>query len=151
MESNADGEETIAVFVLGGETYGVDTRVVSEIARMQDIAPVPHTPAYLDGVINLRGRVIPVVDLRTRFGLPRTPHNEATRIVIVELRAQYVGMIVDAVAEIRTIRTDQIDGSAMVVAKIDGNFIRGILKSPDGLVIMLDLVEAFVDRLAEAA
>ena len=144
-------EHTIAVFELNGEAYGVDTGVVREIARMQDIAPVPNTPAFIDGVMNLRGRIIAVVDLRTRFGMPRTEHDNDTRIVIVELAGNLVGMIVDAVNEIRTIQADEIDDTAVATAEVDDSYVRGMLKLPDRLIIMLDLEQAFNDRLAFAA
>ena len=150
VERDASAERTIAVFDLHGEVYGVDTSIVSEIARIQDIAPVPDTPEFVDGVMNLRGRIIPVVDLRTRFGMPRAPHTNATRVVITELADNLVGMVVDAVTEIRTIHEDEIDDSGLAAAEIDGDYVSGLLKLSDRLIIMLDLVKAFEDRLATA-
>ncbi len=143
-------ERTLAVFELGSEAYAVDTHVVREIARMQAIAPVPNTPGYLDGVTNLRGRIIPVVDLRMRFSMPAATHTSKTRIVIVELADNLIGLVVDAVNEVRTIREDEID-DAVVTAEIDGDFISGMLKLPDRLIILLDLAKVFEDRLPAAA
>lgn len=151
VERDAEVERTIAVFDLHNETYGVDTDLVSEIARIQKIAPVPDTPDFIDGIMNLRGRIVPVVDLRTRFGMPRAPHTSATRVVIAELADNLVGMVVDAVTEIRTIREDEIDESALATGEIDGEYISGLLKLPDRLIIMLDLVKVFEDRLVTAA
>ncbi|MBM4438168.1 MAG: purine-binding chemotaxis protein CheW [Actinobacteria bacterium] len=125
---------TICVFARNRELCGVDTAVVREIARMQDIAPVPNTPAYIDGVINLRGRIIPVVDLRTRFNMPRVAPDAATRIVVLELNDVLAGMVVDAVTEIRTIQGGEIDEAATVTSAIEGNFVRGLLKLPERLI-----------------
>src|SRR5438874_4320237 len=89
-------ERQLVVFQLGAELYGVEIARVHEIIRLQTVTRVPRAPSFVEGVINLRGKVIPVVDLRRRFGLPTVEHTRATRIVVVEIGAQVVGIIVDS-------------------------------------------------------
>src|SRR5713226_686519 len=105
-ETTVDGvigegdEQQLVVFQLGAELYGVEIARVHEIIRLQTVTRVPHAPAFVEGVINLRGKVIPVVDLRRRFGLPLADHTRATRTVVVEIGDQVGGIIVDSVSEV---------------------------------------------------
>src|SRR5438552_16207181 len=93
-------ERQLVVFQLGAELYGVEISRVHEIIRLQTVTRVPRAPAFVEGVINLRGKVIPVVDLRRRFGLEMTDHTRASRIVVVEIADQVVGIVVDGVSEV---------------------------------------------------
>jgi purine-binding chemotaxis protein CheW len=136
----ASGEERqLVVFQLGAELYGVDIARVHEIIRLQSITRVPRAPSFVEGVINLRGKVIPVVDLRRRFGLPTTEHTRATRTVVVEIGDQVVGIIVDSVSEVLRVSTSTIEPPSPVVAGIDSEYLHGIAKLPERLVILLDL------------
>jgi len=90
-------EVQLVVFGLADESYGVHVLAVEEIIRLQEITAIPHAPAFVEGVINLRGRVIPVLDLRKRFGLPPTEATKSTRIVVVEASGMTVGLVVDSV------------------------------------------------------
>src|SRR5947207_14366443 len=106
----ASGEERqLVVFQLGAELYGVEISRVHEIIRLQTVTKVPRAPSFVEGVINLRGKVIPVVDLRRRFGLPTADHTRASRIVVVELGDQVVGIIVDGVSEVLRVNTSTIE------------------------------------------
>jgi purine-binding chemotaxis protein CheW len=135
----ASDERQLVVFQLGAELYGVEIARVHEIIRLQTITRVPRSPSFVEGVINLRGKVIPVVDLRRRFGLPTAEHTRASRIVVVELGDQVVGIIVDSVSEVLRVSSVSIEPPSPVVAGIDSEYLHGIAKLTDRLVILLDL------------
>jgi len=132
-------EEQLVVFSLADESYGVDIATVHEIIRMQHITKVPRAPEFVEGVTNLRGRVIPVVDLRRRFGLPVTEHTTGTRIVVVEIGDQTIGMVVDGVSEVLRVPTDAIEPPSPVVTTVDSDYLRGIAKLDNRLIILLSL------------
>ena len=139
-DSTAGGEERqLVVFQLGAELYGVEIARVHEIIRLQSVTKVPRSPSFVEGVINLRGKVIPVVDLRRRFGLPTVDHTRASRIVVVELGDQVVGIVVDGVSEVLRVNTTTVEPPSPVVAGIDSEYLHGIAKLSDRLVILLDL------------
>jgi purine-binding chemotaxis protein CheW len=136
----ASGEERqLVVFQLGAELYGVEIARVHEIIRLQTVTRVPRAPAFVDGVINLRGKVIPVVDMRRRFGLPSAEHTRASRIVVVEIGDQVVGIVVDGVSEVLRVSTATVEPPSPVVAGRDSEFLHGIAKLPERLVMLLDL------------
>jgi len=116
-EENIQGMQELAgkylTFTLGSEEYGVGILKVREIIGIMEITPVPHTPSYIKGVINLRGRVIPVLDLRLKFGMERQDYNERTCIIVVEVEghsgAVQVGMLVDEVSEVLNISAQEIE------------------------------------------
>jgi purine-binding chemotaxis protein CheW len=135
----ASDERQLVVFQVGAELYGVDIAGVHEIIRLPAITRVPRAPGFVEGVINLRGKVIPVVDLRRRFGLPSAEHTRASRIVVVEIGDQVVGIIVDAVSEVLRVSGSTIEPPSPVVAGIDSDYLHGIAKLPERLVILLDL------------
>src|SRR3979490_2000828 len=122
LAANGD-EQQLVVFQLGAELYGVDIARVHEIIRLQTVTRVPRAPSFVEGVINLRGKVIPVVDLRRRFGLPLADHTRATRPVVVEIGDQVVGIIVDSVSEVLRVSTATIEPPSPVVAGIDSEYL----------------------------
>jgi purine-binding chemotaxis protein CheW len=132
-------EQQLVVFQLGAELYGVEIARVHEIIRLQTVTRVPHAPAFVEGVINLRGKVIPVVDLRRRFGLPLADHTRASRIVVVEIGDQVVGIVVDGVSEVLRVNQATVEPPSPVVAGIDSDYLHGIAKLPERLVILLNL------------
>ena len=132
-------ERQLVVFQLGAELYGVEISRVHEIIRLQTVTRVPRAPSFVEGVINLRGKVIPVVDLRRRFGLPSAQHTRASRIVVVEIGDQVVGMVVDSVSEVLRVSGTTVEPPSPVVAGVDSEYIHGIAKLPERLVILLDL------------
>jgi len=132
-------ERQLVVFQLGAELYGVEISRVHEIIRLQSVTKVPRAPVFVEGVINLRGKVIPVVDLRRRFGLPTADHTRASRIVVVELGDQVVGIVVDGVSEVLRVNTATVEPPSPVVAGVDSEYLHGIAKLSDRLVILLDL------------
>ena len=137
-------ERQLVVFELANEQYGVDIAVVESIIKMQDITIVPHTPDYIEGVTNLRGTVLPVVDLRTRFGLPRQEATHDTRIVVVDVGGTKVGMVVDAVTEVLRVPGEAIEPpSSLVMSSLSG-FINGVAKVDGRLVILIDVRKAIL-------
>jgi purine-binding chemotaxis protein CheW len=133
--------ETIQVvsFKLGSEEYGVDIAQVQEINRMVAITHVPRAPQFMEGVINLRGQLIPIIDLRARFGMPRAEHTKNTRIVVTEIGAKRVGMVVDSVSEVLRLATEHIEDAPEMITGVDTEYIRGVGKIEDRLIILLDL------------
>ena len=132
-------EDQVVAFKLRNEEYGFSILNVQEIKGLTDITRVPFAPEFIKGVINLRGSVLPVIDLKKRLGLEDTPYTANTRIVIVQYDEVAVGMLVDAVTEVRTINADDIDTSRTVTGN-DSNskFISGIGKVDDRLIIQLN-------------
>ncbi len=126
-------------FKLGGEEFGVDIMQVQEIIRMQNITAVPNAPDFVEGVINLRGRVIPIIDLRKRFGLEGKEHDKATRIVVVKVDDITVGLVVDEVSEVLRIPANTVEPPPPIVAGVESDYIKGVGKLDDRLLILLDL------------
>ena len=149
-EALTQRERQVVVFSLGQERYGVDISTVRRIIPIQKIVPVPRCPDFVEGIINLRGRIIPVLDLRRHFGLERRPRGEDERIVWVELGADSVGVIVDSVSSVTRIPEDSIQPAAHVVIGPDVEYIEGIAKIGDDLVILLDLTRIIKDAEKEA-
>ncbi len=129
----------VVSFALGSEEYGVDIAQVQEINRMVTITRVPRAPQFMEGVINLRGQLIPIIDLRTRFGMERAERTKNTRIVVTEIGSKRLGMVVDSVSEVLRIPVEQIEDAPELVAGVDTEYIRGVGKLDDRLIIMLDL------------
>lgn len=132
-------EIQIVVFELGAERYGLDIATVYEIIRHQPITAVPQAPAFVEGVINLRGRIIPVVDLRERFAMADGELTKASRIVVADAGGTRVGLVVDGVSEVLMVPTDAIEPTPEVAANADHEYLRGIAKLGDRLIILLSL------------
>jgi purine-binding chemotaxis protein CheW len=139
-------EQQLVVFELSGESYGVDIGAVNTIIRMQPITHVPRAPEFVEGVINLRGTIVPVIDLRTRFGLAALEETKASRIVVVETEAGVMGMIVDAVTETLSLSSNSIEPPASIVVSADSQYLRGVAKLDDRLIIMLDIEKVLSER-----
>lgn len=132
-------ESQLVVFDLSSQAYGVDIGTVREIIRIQHITRVPRTLEYVDGVINLRGKVIPVVDLRKRFSLEVGEETRDNRIVVVDVGDQDIGLVVDAVAEVLRITKDSIEAPSTVITNAETDYLLGIVKLESRLIILLDL------------
>ncbi len=132
-------EMQLVVFDLASEFYGVDIGAVREIIRMQTITRVPGAPPYVEGIINLRGQVIPVVDLRKRLELTVGEQTNESRIVWVTINGQDVGVIVDAVTEVLRIPISSIEPPSSMVSSVDSDYLRGIAKLESKLIILLDM------------
>ncbi len=127
-------------FELNGEEFGIDILLVQEIIRMIQITKVPNSPEFIEGVVNLRGRVIPVVDLRCKLGMPRKEHDNSTRIVVVDILGRTTGFIVDAVNEVLRIPASITEAPPTLVSGgINSEFIKSVGKLEDRLLILIDL------------
>lgn len=140
-------DQKMLTFSLGTEGYGVSILKVKEIIGMMDITPVPRTPDFIKGVINLRGKIIPVMDLRIKFGMDEQEYNERTCVVVAEVSMNGVqkllGVVVDMVSEVVTISDEQIEPPPEYGSSIEHNSILGIGKIKDRVVIILDIDEVF--------
>ena len=130
-------------FKIGEEEFGVDINIVQEINRMLQITKVPNTPDFIEGVVNLRGRIIPVIDLRVKLGLIKLEHGKNTRIVVIELKEQTIGFIVDEVNEVLRIPKSITETPPELIGGVNNEFITAIGKLEDRLLILLDLEKIF--------
>lgn len=138
-EEAVGAEVQLVVFRLASEEYGVDIQQVREIIKVIDITRVPMAPDFIEGVINLRGQITPVMDLRKRLDLPELERGEETRIIVVELEKNVVGMIVDEVEEVQRLHERDIDPTPTISMEVGAEFINGVGKLGDRLLILLDL------------
>lgn len=128
------------VFRLAGEEYGVDIqKITTIIEKDMNIARVPKTPGFLKGVINLRGEIIPVINLRKRFGLPEIEYTEETRIIIVKLEEIVIGIIVDSVAEVVELNDDNIENITNFGGVLSSEYLHGVGKIDGRIVTLLNL------------
>jgi purine-binding chemotaxis protein CheW len=138
-EARLHDEQQTVVFRLGPEFYGIDIFRVNEIIRLREITPIPRTEPHIRGLVNLRGKTIPVVDLRIRMNLPEEADTESTRIIVVETAHGNVGIVVDAVTEVASIGAESIDEAPQLVNDVAAEFVRGVAKRESDLVTLLDL------------
>lgn len=133
-----DGRQYLT-FTLGQEEYGIEILKVQEIKGYSAITPVPNTPAHVRGVMNLRGTIIPVVDLRTKLGMAEAACTPFTVIVVVKVGPKTMGLVVDAVSDVLNIPTADIQETPDFGAEVDAGFISGMAKASDRLVVLLDI------------
>ncbi len=126
-------------FKIGREEFGIDILAVQEIIKMIEITKVPNAPDFIEGVINLRGRIIPIIYLRKRLGMPVVENTKNTRIVVVEISEKTVGFIVDEVQEVLRISTDITEKPPELVSGIESDYITAVAKLEDRLLILLEL------------
>ena len=140
LSGKKQGNINIVIFALGSEQFGIDVKDVREILLIQEISPLPKTPAFIEGVINLRGHVIGVVDLRTFFELKNRDFTKDTRIMIVRIKNALIGFIVDSVSEVASIPQEAIEQAPEVVnLQVKNNFILGVGKKDDKMIFILNL------------
>jgi purine-binding chemotaxis protein CheW len=132
-------EKKVIVFQLKDEEFAVSVQQIGSIERIQTITRVPNTAKFVKGVINLRGIVTPIIDLRSRLGIEETEYNESTRIIIVYLDDMEVGLIVDAANDVIDISTDIIEPAPEVIGVVNQDYIEGVAKLENRLLILLDL------------
>jgi len=135
-------ERQIVIFNLGKEEFGVNINEVREIIRMEQITKIPNTAAYIEGVINLRGGIIVVIDLAMKLGLPDKEVDNNTRIIVIEVDKNTVGMVVDSATEVLRLRANQVEPApAVITQKIDSDYIEGVGILDERLLILLDLAK----------
>jgi purine-binding chemotaxis protein CheW len=133
----------LVTFKLENEEFGVDILKVQEINRMMNITKIPNAPTYIEGVINLRGKIIPIVDLRKRLGFRDGVYDKSTRIIVVELDGLVLGFIVDSVSEVLRINESTVEPPPAIVAGVESDYIEGVGKLGDRLLILLELKKIF--------
>jgi purine-binding chemotaxis protein CheW len=143
-----EATEHLASFFLAREEYGVDVRQVQEIRRVAEITSVPRAPEFVRGVINLRGRILPVLDLRRRLGLGEVALERATRIVVVRVKERLLGLLVDGASQVLKVPVSQIEAAPEEVVQKGGDYIRGVAKLADRLIILVDLERLLAHELA---
>ena len=131
-------------FKLAGQRYAMDILKVQEINNMKEITPIPNAPPYVEGAINLRGKVIPVMNLRKKFHMEDQPLTETTKIIIIDIRGTITGIVVDSVSDVLRVPANVVEPPPPVSSSVKSEFIHGVAKLPDGLVIVLDM-----DRLLD--
>jgi purine-binding chemotaxis protein CheW len=138
-KTSVEADHQFVTFVIGSEVYGVDVSKVQEIIGITHITHVPNTLQFMKGVINLRGSVVPVIDMRLKFNLDEKAYDSFTVIIIVEVHERLIGMIVDAVSDVVNVPVATIQDTPHFTSKIETDFIRGIGQVEGGLVIILDV------------
>ncbi len=136
---NTVDKEKFLTFNLGKEEYGIEIPKVREIIGLVESTTVPQTPDYIKGVINLRGKVIPVIDLRLKFSMPEVEYTQETCIIVVDVNSVQVGIIVDSVSEVMDIKRDEIEETTNIGQGIDTNFINGLSEKNGKIIILLNI------------
>jgi purine-binding chemotaxis protein CheW len=131
--------DTYILFELAGSLYGVRSEDVQHVDMLEHVTPVPNAAPSVDGVVFSRGNVIPALNLRARFGLPREPHTRRTRLIFLKVRQRVVALIVDASQDFRRIPPDTIRPIGETLHGIDGNYVKGVATVKDRLVLLLDV------------
>ncbi len=154
-KKKADGVKSgnilkLVSFNIGNEEFAVDILIVQEINRMIEVTKVPNAPEFVEGIINLRGKVIPIIDLRSRLGMPPKEYDGRTRIIVVEIDSKVIGFIVDSVSEVLRIDESITEPPPSAVAGIDSEFITAVGKLDDRLLILLDLERILTEKETEA-
>ncbi|HUG54299.1 MAG TPA: chemotaxis protein CheW [Vicinamibacteria bacterium] len=146
-----EATEHLATFFLGREEYGVDVRLVQEIIRVSEITQVPRAPEPIKGVINLRGRIIPVVDLKRKLGLGEVEATRQSRIVVVKVKERLVGLLVDGASQVLKVPLSSIETAPEEVVEKGAGSVRGVAKLPGRLIILMDLAQVLAVELGGEA
>jgi purine-binding chemotaxis protein CheW len=142
----------LVTFNLANEEFGVDITRVQEINRMMDITKIPNAPEFIEGVVNLRGKIVPVVDLRKKLGFPEKEHDKSTRIMVVEVNGMVLGFIVDSVSEVLRIPESTIEPPPSLVGGVESDYLNGVGKLDDRLLLLINLEKVIkTDQLSSEA
>ena len=142
MQSRSAAREAtreVLVFVLGKEEYGVDILKVQEIRGYEKVTPIPAAPAYLKGVINLRGIIVPVIDLRIKFGLADPKYDSFTVVIILRLASRVIGMVVDGVSDVVALAASEVKPAPQLGSLVDSSFLAGLATQGERMVLLLDI------------
>jgi purine-binding chemotaxis protein CheW len=142
MEARTAAREAtreVLVFVLGKEEYGVDILKVQEIRGYEKVTPIPAAPAYLKGVVNLRGIIVPVVDLRIKFGLADPKYDSFTVVIILRLASRVIGMVVDGVSDVVALAPSEIKPAPQLGSLVDNSFLAGLATQDERMILLLDI------------
>src|SRR5450759_1747415 len=142
----------LVTFNLANEEFGVAITRVQEINRMMDITKIPNAPEFIEGVVNLRGKIVPVVDLRKKLGFPEKEHDKSTRIMVVEVNGMVLGFIVDSVSEVLRIPESTIEPPPSLVGGVESDYLNGVGKLDDRLLLLINLEKVIKsDQLSSEA
>ncbi len=137
--NNRMSEKHLVLFTIAGEKYAVDINDVYEIIRTQPVTRVPKAPFFVEGIINLRGKIVPIVDMRKRFELPDAEQTKDSRIMVVDSNGESIGIIVDAVTEVLRIPADAIEPPSNIIVTNSSDYMLGIAKRDGDMIVLLDL------------
>jgi purine-binding chemotaxis protein CheW len=151
MAMYAGGSDSYVVFELAGATYALRSDEVQQLEMVTTPTPVPNAPPHVDGVVAVRGQVIPAVSLRVRFGFPRVPYDVRTRLIVVRGRGRTVGLIVDGAREFASIPPDAIEPLPDGIGGMSGRYLRGIAHKGDRLLLVMDITELLDHDVAPTA
>ena len=141
----AAGSSQFLTFLLGAEQYGVEILRVQEIRGYSAVTPIPNTPVFIRGVINLRGTVVPVVDLRAKFSMDATEYNKFTVIIVVNVGSKVIGLVVDAVSDVLDIPASEIRMAPDLGSRVDTRFISGMATIGEHMTVLLDIERLLSD------
>ncbi len=145
-ETHSEELLQLVIFQLGEEEFGLDIMQVQEIIRIPEITRMPHSPDYVKGVINLRGKIITVINLDTRFGMEQKAHDDNSRIIVAELDENVVGMVVDSVSEVLRLPSSTMEPVPEIISsKINANYLKGVGKLKDRMLILLDITKVVTE------
>ncbi len=139
FKKSGEGLNEFIGFNIGEENFGVDIQTVKEVIRHKEITRLPKAPSFVKGVINLRGDIIPILDLRDRFGLEHREYNEMTRVIVVEVDDKSIGMVVDSVSHVQRIGEAEIEPPPPIVGGISAEYLRGVGKVGEKLIVLLNI------------
>ena len=129
----------VLVFILGAEEYGVDILKVQEIRGYEKVTPIPSAPAYLKGIVNLRGVIVPLVDMRVRFGLAEPRYDSTTVVVILRVSGRIIGLVVDAVSDVVHLAPNDVKEAPALGSVVDSSFLAGLATRDDHMIMLLDI------------
>ena len=142
-----DNEIQLVTFQLGNEIYGIDIMDVKEIVKIQEIRPIPNAPSYVAGILNLRGNIIPIINLHVRFNLKKHELSEEDRllsgIIIIDVDNMQIGIIIDKVAKVMTVEVDSIQQPPQLISGIGAEYIQGVVNKDGSYLIILDIRRLF--------
>jgi len=134
-----EASREVLVFVLGNEEYGVDILKVQEIRGYEKVTPIPSAPVYLKGVVNLRGIIVPVIDLRIKFGLKEPRYDSFTVVIILRVAGRVIGMVVDGVSDVVALAPGDVKAAPQLGALVDSSFLAGVATHGERMVMLLDI------------
>ncbi|MCS7098582.1 MAG: chemotaxis protein CheW [Candidatus Methanomethyliaceae archaeon] len=132
-------------FLLNNEVYGIEVQQIKEIIKVKDYVTVPNAPNYIEGVINLRGQITPIVSLRKIFGMDKRPLDENSRIIMVELESEVIGLIVDSVLGVISAACNDVVKPPLLTSNDGNSFLTGIIRQGDQLIILIDVMKLMND------
>jgi len=151
-DKNLEGDSIQCIlFKMGSEYYGLSIAIVKEIIKPLPITKIPKSPPFVEGVIDLRGHILPIVNIRSMFGLDPVPLTEDSRFVDLQLDGLNIGIVVEAVSEVVRIGEKQIEAAPPMIAGVEGKFLKGIARVEDKLVLLLDVEEVFARWMKKEA